>query len=140
MSTDAINRAAQSSYGAVAGVTQTVRNFAGSLGLAVLGSVLITQTTSHIQSTLHHAGVPHGRASEIAHTVATASGPIGGGNTGVPGRVVHAIALDFAHATHTVVLLMAVVMAVAFVTAVIVMPRTRTAPAADLSTPEPSRR
>jgi EmrB/QacA subfamily drug resistance transporter len=142
VSTDAINRAARSSYGAVAGVTQTVRNFAGSLGLAALGSVLITQTTTRIQTTLHHPGAPQGRASEIAHTVATASGPIGGGNTGIPGQVVHAIALDFAHATHTVVLLMAVVMAVAFVTAVIAMPRIRTATAAaaDLSTPEPSRR
>jgi hypothetical protein len=112
--------------------------------------VLITQTTSHIQNTLRHAGVPHGRASEIGHTVATASGPIHGGSGGIPSRIVHAVALDFAHATQTVVLLMAVVMAVGFVVAAITMPRTRAAdqadeqaddtPAAEFSIPAASRR
>jgi RecA/RadA recombinase len=91
--------------------------------------VLITQTTTRIQATLHHAGVPQGHAREIAHTVASASGPIHGGTGGIPTRVAHAVAVDFAHATHTVVLLMALVMAAAFITAVIAMPRTRAAQA-----------
>lgn len=139
-STDAINRAAQASYGAVAGVSQTIRNFAGSLGLAVLGSVLITQTTTRVQATLHHAGVPAGHATAIAHEIATASGPIQGGSQGVPASLAHAIALDFAHATHSVVLLMALVMAAAFVTALVAMPRSRAAEQApELTIPEGSR-
>jgi EmrB/QacA subfamily drug resistance transporter len=127
VSTDAINRAAQSSYGAVAGVTQTVRNFGGSLGLAALGSVLITQTTTRIQTSLHAAGIPHARAGAIAHTIATASGPIQGGTGQIPTRLANAVALDFAHATHTVVLLMAIVMGAAFIAALVTMPRGRAA-------------
>jgi EmrB/QacA subfamily drug resistance transporter len=38
VTTDAVNRAASGSFGEVTGVTQTVRYFAASLGLAVLGS------------------------------------------------------------------------------------------------------
>src|ERR1700722_19297559 len=65
-----------------------------------------------------------------------ASVPIQGGTAGIPTGIAHDVALGLAHATHTVVLLMAVVMAAAFVTAVITMPRTRTAAAPEPSTPE----
>lgn len=37
VSTDAVNRAPRASYGEVTGITQTIRNFGASLGLAVLG-------------------------------------------------------------------------------------------------------
>ena len=40
-STDAVNRASRLSYGEATGITQTVRNFAASLGLAILGTVLV---------------------------------------------------------------------------------------------------
>jgi hypothetical protein len=43
VNTDAVNHASQVSYGEVVGITQTVRNYAGSLGLAVLGTVLISR-------------------------------------------------------------------------------------------------
>jgi EmrB/QacA subfamily drug resistance transporter len=39
VSTDALNRAPGTGYGEVTGVTQTVRNFGASLGMAVLGSI-----------------------------------------------------------------------------------------------------
>ena len=39
-STDAVNRAINASYGEVTGITQTVRNYGSTLGLAVLGTVL----------------------------------------------------------------------------------------------------
>ncbi|MEZ5076857.1 MAG: MFS transporter [Solirubrobacterales bacterium] len=42
--TDALNRVPASRYGEATGITQTVRNFGSSLGLAVLGSVLILKT------------------------------------------------------------------------------------------------
>ena len=40
-STDAVNRAPSTSYSEVTGITQTARNFGASLGLAVLGAILI---------------------------------------------------------------------------------------------------
>ncbi len=38
-STDAVNRASRLSYGEATGITQTVRNFAASLGIAILGTL-----------------------------------------------------------------------------------------------------
>jgi EmrB/QacA subfamily drug resistance transporter len=48
VSTDALNRAPRDAYGEVTGITQTVRNFGASLGLAILGTILLTQNTSRI--------------------------------------------------------------------------------------------
>ena len=60
VSTDALNRAQSTAYGAVTGVTQTVRNFGGSLGLAVLGSILVTRVVDDVTPRLTSRGVPHG--------------------------------------------------------------------------------
>ena len=46
-STDAVNRASRLSYGEATGITQTVRNYAASLGLAILGTILVSQLHSH---------------------------------------------------------------------------------------------
>ncbi len=98
-STDAVNRAPRTAYGAVTGLTQTVRNFAGSLGLAVLGSLLITQTVSRVGTTLTKSGVPAAQADRIAHGIS------GGGAATSAGRgspsVLRAVRLDFAHSTQT---------------------------------------
>ncbi len=45
-STDAINRAQKESYGEVTGIAQTVRYYGSSVGLAVLGTILIDNTTA----------------------------------------------------------------------------------------------
>jgi EmrB/QacA subfamily drug resistance transporter len=124
VSTDALNRAAHATYGAVTGLTQTVRNFGGSLGLAVLGSILISENVSRVTRTLGRVGVPESRANEVAHAISGASGGAGSGAPG--GRASHAIAhqiqLDFAHSTQTVVYGMAGAMALAFVVALRAMP------------------
>ena len=130
VSTDALNRAASNAYGAVTGVTQTVRNFGGSLGLAVLGSLLITTTTTKVEKTLtgspYH--VPKAVASQIAHAVSGASSGASGSGSGAsrgsaPGGSVHAVRVDFAQSVRVVVIGMAAAMAVAFVVAVLRMPR-----------------
>ncbi len=59
--TDAINRAPAASYGEATGITQTVRNYGASLGLAVLGTILITQNRVNIEGT---------QAAEIAKGIA----------------------------------------------------------------------
>jgi EmrB/QacA subfamily drug resistance transporter len=125
VSTDALNRAARATYGAVTGLTQTVRNFGGSLGLAVLGSMLITENVSRVEKTLGRHGVPKAQADSIAHAISgasqgsgAASGAAGGGSHGIA----HQIQLDFAHSTQTVVYGMAAAMALAFVVALKAMP------------------
>ena len=57
-STDAVNRASRLSYGEATGITQTVRNYAASLGLAILGTVLVSQMRSHLTTSLIAQGLP----------------------------------------------------------------------------------
>ena len=51
-STDAVNRAARASYSEVTGITQTARNFGASLGLAVLGAILVSRNNTNVTSAL----------------------------------------------------------------------------------------
>ncbi|MCF2436587.1 MFS transporter [Streptomyces thinghirensis] len=55
-STDAVNRAIDASYGEVTGITQTVRNYAASVGLAVFGTMLTHTMTDRVTETLARAG------------------------------------------------------------------------------------
>ncbi len=124
--TDAINRAPRTSYGEATGITQTVRNFGASLGLAVLGTVLILQNESNVESSLGALGVPKERADAIADSVSQGTGgPPGGVERGGARvqEVVSAIQHDFASSTQVVFYAMAGVLAVAFVVAWIGMPR-----------------
>ena len=119
VSTDAINRAPRGSYGEVTGVTQTVRYFASSLGLAVLGSILISENRSHIVSTLVGRGLPKPEAAHLAASFSTGPGghaPTGGGVAGA--QIFAAVQHDIALSLKTVLLCMAGVMCVSFVVAV----------------------
>ncbi|CAM5641424.1 hypothetical protein SCALM49S_04815 [Streptomyces californicus] len=69
-STDAVNRAIDASYGEVTGITQTVRNFAASIGLAVYGTMLTHTTITKVDGTLRDKGVPDGESHGIAESVA----------------------------------------------------------------------
>jgi MFS family permease len=129
VSTDAANRAPRTRYGEIMGITQTARNFGASVGLAVLGSILIARNTSNIESTLEGAGVPPGVADRVAHAISTS----GGGDSGRfaseaggrLGNIFRDVQLDFAHSVQTVFYLMAGVMAIAFVVAVLGVPHGR---------------
>jgi EmrB/QacA subfamily drug resistance transporter len=109
-STDAVNRASRLSYGEATGITQTVRNYAASLGLAVLGTISVTEFRSHLTASLISQGVPASRASAAA---AGSSQSRGGSAASIP----HFVRLDFAQATQTVLYVMAGVMAVAAIVA-----------------------
>jgi EmrB/QacA subfamily drug resistance transporter len=118
-STDAINRAPRGSYGEVTGITQTVRYFASSLGLAVLGTILIDRNKTHIVSVLTGQGVPHADAARVAATFSSSAGgtsqpvsAVGGGIDGA--HVLQAIQNGVAHSSKTVFLVMAGVMVVCF--------------------------
>jgi EmrB/QacA subfamily drug resistance transporter len=120
-STDAINRAPRGSYGEVTGVTQTVRYFASSLGLAVLGTILINENTSNITASLGHQGVPAAVAGKIAAALSSNAGSDAGGVPAGSGlnaqRIFEAVQHDFAESSRTVFLVMAVVMALCFLAA-----------------------
>jgi EmrB/QacA subfamily drug resistance transporter len=129
-STDAVNRAPRTSYGEATGILQTLRNFGGSLGLAVLGTLLILRNKSNIESSLAALGVPKQRADQIADALSQSGGgaPSGGfGNaTGrAAQRAFEAVQHDFALSTRTVFYVMAGIMVVAYVVAHIAMPRGR---------------
>jgi EmrB/QacA subfamily drug resistance transporter len=111
-STDAVNRASRLSYGEATGITQTVRNYAASLGLAVLGTVSVTEFRSHLTASLISQGVPAARASGAA---ASGSQSRSGSVASIP----HFVRVDFAQATQTVLYVMAGVMAVAAIVALV---------------------
>jgi hypothetical protein len=114
----------RSRYGEATGITQTVRNFGSSLGLAVLGSILIAENRSNLEATAADHGVPKHAADEIADAISQ-----GGGGGEAPAhlpnpiaKVVDNIPHDFALASRTVFYGMAVVMAIAFVVSLVGMP------------------
>jgi EmrB/QacA subfamily drug resistance transporter len=111
--TDAVNRASRLTYGEATGITQTVRNYAASLGLAILGSLLVSHLDSRVTTSLVAQGLPHSRAAAEASQIAQA-------RSGTPtGATPHFIRLDFAYATRDVLYAMMGIMAVAAVVAVV---------------------
>jgi EmrB/QacA subfamily drug resistance transporter len=110
--TDAVNRASRLSYGEATGITQTVRNYAASLGLAVLGTLLVNVTSSRVTDSVLAQGATPEQAAQAADE-ASQGGPGSGG--AIPAFV----QLDFAYAIRSVLVAMAVVMALAALVALI---------------------
>ena len=113
-STDAVNRASRFSYGEATGITQTVRNYAASLGLAILGTLLISQLRSHVTSSLTSLGVP---ADQAAQQAASISQFQGGSRSAA--SIPHFLRVDFAAASRSVFYAMAIFMAVAAIVALV---------------------
>jgi EmrB/QacA subfamily drug resistance transporter len=109
-STDAVNRASAMSYGEATGITQTVRNYTASLGIAILGTILVAQMKSHVIASLVARGLPHAQAVRQATAISQSTG---GNVASIP----HFIRLDFADATRTVFYVMAGIMVVAAIVA-----------------------
>jgi EmrB/QacA subfamily drug resistance transporter len=107
-STDAVNRASRLSYGEASGITQTVRNYTASLGLAILGTILVSQMRSRVTSSLISQGIPGARAHTLATNISQSQGS-SGGTASIP----HFVRLDFAYATRSVLYVMAAIMAAA---------------------------
>jgi MFS family permease len=113
--TDAVNRASSLSYGEATGVTQTVRNYGASLGLAVLGTILLTVQRSKLTASLIARHVPH------AARVAAQSSQSQGGHA--VSSIPHYFSLDFAYATQTVLYVMCGIMGFAGVVAFVALKR-----------------
>jgi EmrB/QacA subfamily drug resistance transporter len=125
-STDAVNRAPASAYSEVTGITQTARNFGASLGLAVLGAILIGRNNVNVTAALTRHGVPAATAHHVASSLG-ASGAAGqsGQAAQQPTAIVHSVQVAFAHSTATVFYIMAAVMAATFLVAARWLPRGR---------------
>jgi EmrB/QacA subfamily drug resistance transporter len=119
--TDAVNRASQWSYGEATGITQTVWNYAASLGLALLGTILIEVERSRLTTSLVKLGLARPAAARLAGTISQErSAPPGTARTtsaAVYRTVLHAVQVNFADATQVVLYVIAGVMALAAVVA-----------------------
>ena len=123
VSTDAVNRAPSGSYSEVTGITQTARNFGASVGLAVLGTILLDRDNTELPRVLGAHGVPAAVAHRIAHSFSSGGS---GGPTGLAHSPLrHEIAIAAAHSSQTVFFVMAGVMAATFAVSVLRYPRGR---------------
>ncbi|MGW0578871.1 MFS transporter [Streptomyces sp. NPDC002920] len=124
-STDAVNRALDASYGEVTGITQTVRNYAASIGLAVFGTMLTHTMTDHVVDTLRSRGVPSGTAHSVAGDVtqqitghADTRTPTGDGPAATAMRdAMSSVRMDFAEANQWVFYGMAVALGIGYLCA-----------------------
>ena len=105
---DAVNRASRLSYGEATGITQTVRNYAASLGIAVLGTILVTMLRSNVTSSLAALGAPGRQAAAQAARIAQFQGA-SSGTAAIP----RFVRVDFAHASQAVFVIMGGIMAAA---------------------------
>jgi EmrB/QacA subfamily drug resistance transporter len=132
--TDAVNRASRLSYGEATGITQTVRNYAAALGLAVLGTILVSGLRSHLTSSFAAGGLTPEQAASTASRIAEHQG--GGGSVAT---VPHFVRLDFAYASQTVFYVMAGIMGAAAVVAMLGLRYGRQEEPSDASTDETGR-
>ena len=123
--TDAINRAPSTSYGEATGITQTVRNYGASLGMAILGTILITQNRLNLEGKLGDVGIPKTVADRIAAEVVGGGGPRGGPSGAGGEKVFEAIQNAYAASTSTVFYVIAGAMAVMFLFSLIFVPKGR---------------
>jgi EmrB/QacA subfamily drug resistance transporter len=119
--TDAINQVGRLSYGEATGVTQTVRNFGSSFGLAALGTLLITVERSHLVTRLLGLGLPSAAAHSAANLLSSSRGS--GAPSSVPAalaaKVYRAAQLSLADGMRAVLYGMAVAMGVAGIVAIV---------------------
>jgi len=118
-STDALNHVPADSYGQATGINQTLRNFGASIGLAILGTILILQNKAHMESSLGELGIPKERADAIADSLSQSGGGApSGGFSDLSGasaqKVFAAVQHDFALSTQTVFYVMAGIMVVIY--------------------------
>jgi EmrB/QacA subfamily drug resistance transporter len=120
VSTDAVSRAEDASYGEVTGINQTVRNYGSSLGFAILGTILTHVFVHKFTSSLEALGVPHDTADSAAHNAATGNKESAGNiPSSIRDGVEKAVTHDFAEAVQVVIIGMAVAMVLAFLVALL---------------------
>ncbi|GAA1854052.1 MFS transporter [Pseudonocardia ailaonensis] len=118
-STDATNRAVDASYGEVTGITQTVRNYASALGLAVLGTVLGSVFADRLGASLSGLGLPPGAAAGLASSSSDAGSALAGVPPQLREQIQTAVATDFAIGIRYVLIGMAAALVVTLLAALL---------------------
>jgi EmrB/QacA subfamily drug resistance transporter len=131
VSTDALNRVPGTSYGEATGITQTMRNLGASLGLAVLGTLLVSQIRSSAETKLEGVGCTKDVADSVANGLSSAIASGGGGGSGPTetlcrgvsnSKIFEQVPAIYADASETIFLVMAGVMVAAYVVAHFILP------------------
>jgi hypothetical protein len=120
VSTDAVNRAIGASYGEVTAISQTMRNFGGAFGLAVLTTFVTGQLTSKLTKSFEGIGAS---ADDAERAVDQITGANGGDAGTVPAAVMRIVRADYASAAQWAFYGMAIAMAALLVLAAL-YPRT----------------
>jgi EmrB/QacA subfamily drug resistance transporter len=132
--TDGMDRVGAARRGEAAGVLMTMRNFGSAVGLAVLGTILITRMTDRIDSYLESIGAPQADIDTVNESLQQTgggdSGPIGDHGGRRAEEVLEHLQADFADATQLVLYIMAGVMVVSFLVALTLMRQGKAEPAA----------
>ncbi len=128
ITTDALNRAPHTSYGEVTGITQTARNVGASLGLAILGTLLISQNRANVEDRLvgGDLGLSKSQADQIAASLTQngggdASSALSSGGAEAA-KILGQIQEAFAHSTQTIFYGMAIAMLLALVVTLVRVP------------------
>jgi len=125
ISTDALNRAPNSSYGEVTGITQTSRNIGASVGIAIFGTMLISLNKTNIVDQFEKLGVPKAEAEKVASSVTQMGDGSHGGSLGSGEKAkeyLDAVQLAFAHSAETIFYGMAIAMALAALVTLVWLP------------------
>lgn len=136
VSTDALNRVPGTSYGEATGITQTMRNLGASLGLAVLGTLLVSEIKSNTEAKLtDDYGCTKEVADGIADSISAAVASGGQGGGGGAGGAIEGCSSQltgekigdlvpgiFASSSETIFMVMAGVMVVAYAVSHFVIP------------------
>jgi EmrB/QacA subfamily drug resistance transporter len=113
-STDAVNHAVSASYGEATGITQTVRNYASALGIAILGTISATVFANRLTNSLVGVGVPSASATGIANEASRSSSTsLAAAPAQLRRHVAALVAHDYATATEAVLIGMAVALGIA---------------------------
>src|ERR1700722_3130567 len=115
---EAVNRAGNLSYGEATGITQTIRNYGASLGLAALGTIELFAYRSHLTTSLRKMGDPNA-AAEANRITQSQQG------SGSVKSIPHFVSLAFAQSTETVLYVMCGIMSFAGVVALFGLKRGR---------------
>jgi EmrB/QacA subfamily drug resistance transporter len=126
ITTDALNRAGRASYGEVTGITQTARNVGASVGLAILGTILISQNRVNIEDSFEKLGASKAQADAVAGSLTQAGGGQASGAIAQAGskaqQFFDAVQSSFAHSSQTIFYGMAIAMALAFIVTLVRVP------------------
>ena len=124
--TDAVNRAIGATYGEVTAISQSMKNFGGAVGIAVLTTLVTNELTSKVTASFEKLGASAGDAAKAINDIngATSNGSgLSKESPSVQREFLHAVESDYAHAVQWAFYGMGAAMAVVVLLALFYPPR-----------------